>query len=368
MYFLLVSPIRSELTRFVSGEGATDDRPLDSRKTSNVKLLNQEWTDFPVLEVPGFPEISITRSQLCKVQGQKFFVVQVSLPDDLVFRLDVEDLEQRLSRFAHQSATLSLAISGTEVPWVARYALINEDSEAPTNWIDSRTQLVDISNDSLAQTDCRVKAALGWGNGAVLGWDCMSGSVKDRFVHGILDAQVIWNNASQIIDKNKTVFDALVEEIVSPSRRAVREISPECAQIQMYASVHQLLYDDLFQNVQGIRRSSADLLLRAWEYERLVDRMLARVSDTTGQLELLRARLDSRYHSAVQSTLLVLGFLVVIDTALSFISTAYSGSVSGSPDGALGMFSRLRKGDADIILALSFLTTTGLAIVFTRRR
>ncbi|GLJ60982.1 hypothetical protein GCM10017576_11110 [Microbacterium barkeri] len=367
MRFLLIVPLNGYGAPLLeSGSASSDEAFLVSRSTSNPEVLVQRWVDAPAL--PARPEVAfdIDKAALCEVGGRSYLALE-AVGSVSAFEDDIVGLETALSGHARQYVADHLGVGQEHVPWVARYALVPEGGKEPVHWMAAESECTDVTQ-AAGVSFGEVAVEMGWGNGVIRGWDRLSEPSRYHIVRGIIDAQHIWNDAAAIMTRNDAAFRAVIGAQERPRRKEIRRLAREAASIEIDASSHQLLFDDLIQNVQGVRRQSAEVLLRAWRYERFVGRMLDRVRDLAQQIANLQTRAESRYQGAVQATLLVLGFLVVVDTALSFIGTAFSGDVTGVPGGESGIFAALRDSDADVMLAGALLITALLVLLFARRR
>lgn len=366
MRFLLVAPCNGEHTDVAEQAASAAQEILQARSSSNPQLLVQSWVDLDPAAAEPADGIRVELAARCVIGERQYFAVEV---DATVRRGDdVVELETRLSTAARRFVTAATGIAAEELPWVARYALLSTGEREPANWMGVERHAVDLTEAAAVTGRAKVSIEAGWGNGLVRGWDALGRDTRYHLVRGVIDAQHIWHDASVVVSENETVFGRVIAAQRRPGRREVRTLLRDASRIEIEASAHQLLLDDLIQNIQGVRRLAAESLLTAWGYERFVGRMLDRVRDAAAQVSNLRTRIDARYHSAVQATLLALGFLVVVDTILSFISTAYSGAVDGAPGGDGGLFALLRSGDSDLLLVGALGVTLVLTVLFTRRR
>lgn len=364
--FLLVAPCNGEHTDVAERAASEAQEILQARSSSTPQLLVQSWVDLDPAAVEPADDVQIELAARCMIGERQYFAIEVRTAqrrgDDVIA------LETRLSAAARRYVTAATGIAAEDLPWVARYALLDGAEREPAHWMGAERHTVDVTEAAAVAGRGQVSIEAGWGNGLVRGWDALQRDMKYQLTRGIIDAQHIWHDASVVVSENETVFGRVIAAQHRPGRREVRTLLRDSSRIEIEASAHQLLLDDLIQNIQGVRRLAAESLLDAWGYERFVGRMLDRVRDAAVQVGNLRTRIDARYHAAVQTTLLALGFLVVVDTILSFISTAYSGAVDDAPGGDGGLFALLRSGDSDLLLVGALAVTLVLTVLFTRRR
>ncbi|WP_193128181.1 hypothetical protein [Gulosibacter sediminis] len=339
---------------------------LKARTSTSTRLLAQEWTDHPEELTVGTSRFRIDAAAHCDVAARRYFALEVT--GGVSDGVEIETLETELSTFALDYISSVSSFGESELPWVARYALLDVGEDDLPHWMAADRTTIEFSGDAAIAEAVTTTAEMGWGNGLVRGWNAIPQPRRHEFVRGIIDAQHIWQDAARLVRRNEHAFERAIACQKKPTRGAVRSLASESADIEIRVSSHQLLLDDLIQNVQGLRRLVADSLLDAWRYERFVSRLLERNRDVAHQVRNLGARVDSRHQAAIQATLLVLGFFVIIDTTLSLISTAYSGEVSGAPGGDVGFFTVLRSGDSDLLLGASILITLILAATLARRR
>lgn len=364
MRFLLVVPR--------AGAGAAppvadaDETVLAARSSSNPQLLVQRWVDLDPRLGAVQDGIVIELAARCTIGDREYYAIEATAP---VRRgQDVVELETALSAAARAYIATVDRVDEPELPWVARYALLDAGEREPQHWMAEGGAKRTLTEAAAISGRRGASIEVGWGNGLIRGWSSLAHDTRYQLVRGIIDAQHIWHDASMVVASNEDVFARVIAAQGRPKRREVRELLRDSSHIEITSSAHQLLFDDLIQNVQGVRRVAAESLLEAWGYERFVSRMLDRVRDAGAQVGNLRTRIDSRYHAAVQGTLMVLGILAVVDLMLSFIGTAYSGDVDHLPGRDDGLFALLRYADADLLLSGAVVVTAILAVLLIRRR
>lgn len=375
MRFLLVAPIRRQSEELVSQSRRGDDdrvakkRPMQSRLQSQDKLLRQHWTDLDVTQPEDEArEVHVDLAAYCQIRGCTYFALEATLDSNRVDELQVPQLEGLLSRSAIAFIGDKSEFGAEDVNWVARYALLSHNEFPPSGWLATMEQRVDVSAECGVDTD-QVELSLGWGNGAIYGWSALNGEQQKLTVRGIIDAQLIWHEASLISENNLEILERIEELQVRPPRKSVRELANSCSSNSLMTTGHQLLFDEVLLHIQGIRRLACLELLRAWGYQHFSTRIVERISNAETQVSALQDRLNSRYQSAVEKILILLSMLTIVDLALSLISTSFSGATSAKLHAdAIGVFRWVRSSDADLIFAGAVLITLLVSLVFVRRK
>lgn len=375
MRFLLVAPIRrkSEVLCLKSGDDidatTTEKRPLESRLHSQDQLLKQNWRDIDVSQSDEEQRhLDVQLAACCEIRGYTYYALEAELGNGVAENFDVAELESFLSQAAMNFISSKSDHASEDINWVARYALLSEKEKAPEGWLSTADEGVDVS----AQCGTfikKVRMALGWGNGAVFGWGHLSDETQMLTVRGIIDAQLIWNEASGISENNLEILENIELLQANPARKAVRALANKSSSNSLTSTRHQLLYDEVLLCIQGIRKIACLELLKSWGYEHFNGRIVERVSSAEVQVSGLQGRLNSRYQSAVEKILILLSMLTIVDLALSLISTAFSGSSDASlRTGVVGIFYWVREMNADLILGGSILITLLISLIFMRRR
>lgn len=384
MRFLLITPFaRSTSEQEGGGPSVVDpmtdapDRnrsqlpPLSSRTQSNDMLLRQCWTDYDTTHFTPSDEHAGIRLDLaakCMTRGHEFVAMEVVVEARRLPDADVMHTESLLSAFAIDFISTTEAIDPTNLLWVARYALLPSGDDPPFGWLSSDVSSIDIS-DAAGSAENDISLRLGWGNGAVHGWERLSEDQQKNLVRGIIDAQVIWRDIDSISNENLDILFSGMAENRKPRKQAIRQLTKRYSQNSANAVTHQLLYDEVLMKVQGIRREASTALLASWQYEYSSSRMLERNNDTRLLIEALSARISSRYQAAIERTLLFLSMLTIVDISLSLINTSFSGQTTARlhPVGH-GIFYVIRQANADVILLCSLVLMFVVSVIFFRRR
>lgn len=136
-------------------------------------------------------------------------------------------------------------------------------------------------------------------------------------------------------------------------------------------ATHQLAYDDLQLNIQGVRRISAMAALTSWDYEAALERVDRRLSDALAVATTMRTVNERKYQELVQGVLYGLAVLTVIDVSLALISTAFSGSADvPGEDSPLRLLDaiRLTNQDSIIVAAIVIAVAAAAAYLIGRRK
>ena len=375
MRFLLVAPIKKQvdiqnLADEHGGLGPLEaSGPLSSRSQSQAVLLRQDWTDIDVKTVSqSIESVTIELAAYCKIRSYTYFALEAELYTEIPLPTEVSLVEELLSEAAVEFISNASTFEKSDMEWVARYALLNSGEIPLSGWMPSGSQAVDVAAEC-GNAAGGVELTLGWGNGVVQGWNFLNKEQEMLMVRGIIDAQLIWHEASRISETNLQILENIEQLQVKPPRRSVRLVANSTSENSLMTTRHQLLYDEVLMKIQGIRRIACLELLRSWGYDHFNGRIVERISSAESQVNALQERLNSRYQSAVEKILILLSMLTIVDLALSLISTSFSGSTKERLHvSAFGVFSWIRESNADIVLLGSIILTLMISLVFVRRR
>lgn len=310
-------------------------------------------------------EITIGRAAISSLRGRHVAALEVTRNHN-GNAIDSEEIECILSAAAVSYLTPHLGIQRNDVMWVGRYSL---DSEQPEGWLSPGT-LTSTLHTGHRLTIGSPQISVGWGNGSVVGWATLAEPDRNQIVRGLVDAQCIWAECHAIAARALASFnqaqdtsEGLNASKLKDQQRAAEGLSTELVS-------HHLAVDDLLLNIQGVRSEAARTALDAWGYDAVSARVVRRVEDLKGLLQLRRERFERRFQSTVEYILFAVALLSLIQFALSLIATAFTGPVSTSPGigSALGIFTWLRSTNADILVLASVALAVVTAVLVEKRR
>lgn len=299
--------------------------------------------------------------------------------------------------FATNASTIGRAmrVSGWDpkLRWVNRTQLL-EDTEKPRddwfmpgrdpekielpqneNSVDDTMPPGDQSVDALEATpkqphigpngrgegSARCSIVVGWGNNAIFSANKMStgaGGEFEEFRRGLIDAQVLWVLLDELSDESKKRLIALVDGHEPEKKRGgqyldlVRRAYRDIARLSV-------LYSDVKVELQGIRQEVAINVLNVWGYDQHFEQVKTRLDDIENIAKTNGELARRKYQRGVAAAAAVLSGLVIFQTGLDLVATAFSGT-EGTPGGEFGWISFLagvRWLSADLTLSLAMLLT-----------
>lgn len=369
--YLLLVPLRSS----PSLEGLEPDTVPDaptSRSSSSTDILRQSWSALKPQTIadPSARKGSVefTRAAVSTVRGRQIAALEASrLSGDEGSSPDSEEIECILSGASVSYLTSQLQLSATDVMWVGRYSL---DDEQPAGWLSPGTIIQPLHTGHGAELT-NPEISVGWGNGAIHGWRDLTESDRMQVVRGLVDAQCIWSECHSIAADALAAIRSLDRPSVSRvTARGLRNEQHNAELLSASLVDHNLAIDDLLLNMQGVRSEAARTALTAWGYDEVSARVKRRVDDVLALLQLRRERFERRFQSTVENVLFAVGLLTLIQFPLSLIATAFTGPVAASPGtgSAMGIFSWLRTANADVIFLASLAIAALVALVVEKRR
>ena len=309
--------------------------------------------------------VSITKAAISSMRGRHVVAIEATRCPD-THSIDSEEIEAALSAVAASYLSAQLGVLRKDVMWVGRYCL---DADQPEGWLAPGTVTAPLhTGHRLVSGGPQI--SVGWGNGSILGWAELTEPDRNQIVRGLVDAQGIWAECHAIAAKALASFESAQQTSgelkagkLQQQQRAAEELSAELVG-------HHLAVDDLLLNIQGVRSEAARTALDAWGYEGVAARVVRRVQDLIGLLQLRRERFERRFQSTVEYVLFAVALLSLIQFSLALIATAFTGPVSLSPGSAspFGIFSWLRSTNADAVLLASIAFAALAAVVVEKRR
>ncbi|HJF14544.1 MAG TPA: hypothetical protein K8V32_07020 [Enteractinococcus helveticum] len=278
---------------------------------------------------------------------------------------ELEQLEIALTKIGIQASVSELQCPPESVMWVGRNRLLRTDEKVTEGWLSSEVVTSPLDGTPGASINS------GWGNGSVLGWDLLDHTERLEVICGLIDAQYLWHQADKLSRSSLNILQSIGPPQARVKSREVRLMQHQMEEEWTNMANHHLAADDLFLNVQGVRRTVAQANLDAWNYNETIERITRRMQDTGNVVSRKSARLDRRYQSTVEMVLFALGLLTFLEIILSAISAAYSGAVPGMPgdEETIGVFAWLRNTSSDVLVLGAFaLIFVAAALVITRRK
>ncbi|MBN9224060.1 MAG: hypothetical protein ABS63_10905 [Microbacterium sp. SCN 70-27] len=374
MRFLLIAPLRGSTAQIRSTKETT--RTGDR---FGADRLVQHWVDLDTVaqQIPetvnstdaatfvGGGELAgeIRRAALCLARGLPVLALEaeVDAPAPRT-KVDVGRLETRLDtlvdRFVGQNPLLG------EARWAGRIALLEAGSTLGEDW--SGRNRVPVTA-SLGDDD--VELCIGWGNSEVRGWESLPDEAWRETVRGLVDAQVLWCEITQIGDAAAGSTDTM---LVGDTRGVhLSRYQATLADLMTENALHNIAHDEILTNMQGERRLAAQAALGAWGYADVAARVARRLQDLDDVARRRESARSGRYQRLVERVLFILALVTVIDLAFAIVGTSYSGGVSQIPgDGSwLHLFDALREINADVFVVASIIVIAILSgILIIRRR
>lgn len=334
----------------------TATKRFTSRIEYQVNFLAQEWEPLPL---PATKD-GMSFENLWSVLLASQHVMVADITTDLKPSVKLEQESNEI-----MSAVARETMPGSEPRWVARQMLVDSPLDVPVDWMQATGIPVEVA--AAGEEPSTVIAA--WGNGIVENWDGLSEAQQLEVRRGLVDAQVIWSDLTIVSDA--TLADSSDLFFTGEDEFPIRELDAKRTTTEGAAARiarHNLLRDELYFNVQGIRRDVAEQLLEAWRHPEAVGRVSRRVEEMRQTVELRAQERSKRYQSAVETVLLALGLLTVLDVAIALLSLAFSGADRSPGEGSpLGLLSVLRATNTDWILLGSLLVIISLTAFIYRR-
>ena len=367
MKYFLVAPLAGLTRAETAPRNPANERSglaLRSRVDYQTQELRQTWRPITVPAENDSVEPAIEQAWLVSV-GNRSFLALIVLASAPISGSN-SAVESVLSDLAFAFAAKTHEISSTPL-WVSRTLLLPPGGSVPPGWIDG-----DATTVSLDRPDgTGAQLHLGWGNNAIIGWDESVRPEQSQLLLGILDAQYLWVDIEALSTQSS---DSVHEIVESGQSRGLRRNLLLMEQLSTSLALHNLAYDDLLMHVQGVQRTAAVALLKAWNYSDVTERVARRIEDTTRVLEQKTARRDRVYQGVVEAVLFGLALTAVLDLVVAVISTSlasYSSGIEhpGSPVGILPWFAAT---DPDYLIIATILGIVVLAatvgLVRLRRR
>ncbi len=300
----------------------------------------------------------------CQSEKSLYYAAEVDLEEDFCATARLHEIEESLTRSLIATTTRDCP-DGATIPWVARYALPEDDESLPFAWLSDDALDVTIRDECGSNGPVEYVATLGWGNGVFRGWRAFSQEVRHACVRGLIDAQRIWSDADEIISEAGDLMNEITRPEGHVDAQTLRKLSRNSATLTVERSQHELLFDELLRRIQGERRAVATTILAAWDYPRLDARLTERISDCAQLLAQVAQGLSSRRMKTTERILFVLSALTLIDFSLSMIATAFSGNVTTFPgSGWTSVFAALRSPLSDVLLTGTALMTVAMCAVY----
>lgn len=368
-HFLLVTPVETgnppgspepaapvQPTRFVS-RSSTRAQSLAYRLVAQPPAPDAVPPPGP----SGFDMVA-NRTWLAEVDGTTVLTVECevrSAAPEPIGGVELELLEADLTELATRVAVDVLGCTRESVAWVGRYAL----SEPPAGWLGAETVRRPLNGSS------ETAVIGGWGNGAVTGWSLLDDGARGEVVRGLVDAQYLWHQVDELSRRSLDIVRGFRTPHARVRARDLRRVQRAVEAEWTALAQHHAAADDLFLNVQGVRRTTALAILEAWQYEDVMARVGRRIADAHDVVSRKRERFERRYQSTVEAVLFVLGLLTFVEIVLAAISTAYSGPVDTVPGAGVGLFAWLRSTSSDtLVLGTAGLVLVAALLVVARRR
>lgn len=356
-----------------TGHDGARENSLRSRLDHHAGELDQHWREIdPVLLPDTAQQAAVDSAWIVQARGERFLTALVQLgpahgrPGPHApgaghgAPVRTEQTEEFLSGVVQEIADATAA-SGTTALWVSRTLLLTGDETARPDWQDGEHTDIALSSHHAGGTPAQATASLGWGNNTIARWEQVDATTRHQIALGLVDAQAIWRELDGIALRSAAVVRHSLSLAGSAKRSVHQGLIDELADIATTTAGHNLAFDDLLLNVQGMRRSIARASLETWGYADLSARVARRLDETGAILEKRKLALDRRYQRLVSALGIGLSLAVFVDLILAFISTAYIGMPGSPAEGASwGIFRWFATTDGDALL-LGSLALAGLA-------
>ncbi len=322
---------------------------MTSRLEFETRILSQEWTD---LSASNEGSVDLQKVALVQSAGWDVYVADAYMQID---GLPAHQIETELTRAVELACEEQLRRCPL---WVSRSAV----GEPSNDWLDTSAIKIEggLQGGSIF---------LGWGNNAISNEIREDPKAWQSAVRGMVDAQVLWCNLYAV---SVSTGDALQDIALSPpseAKAAVRAIKT-ASEMTRALVLFDLGWDELATQIQGIRKVCAVELLKAWKATEMREQAGRRVSDLRTLAQEAIADRSRRYQALVEGILFALALTALVQTALAFAQTAFSGGVSEVPGGDAGLLAWIRATNLDLLLGVVTLGLLSIVtwVVWARRR
>ncbi|MGJ9426724.1 hypothetical protein ACHABX_12875 [Nesterenkonia halotolerans] len=318
-------------------------------------------------------EIACVNSWRASYEGHRVYFAQVSAPDGW----DILTYENRLVEAMESIIDATNNGEADPVCWVHRTALVDDlENDIPTGWMleGFEAHPVDIETTDTLDTgsmpacDPAFRVLLAWGNGAASRRLFEHDHLTRRVLSGMADAQMLW---VQLGGLSSNSGDVIRELEARPSKpKHLSRLTKRAERLSAGVLVQEFLHDQLLSQSEGPRRAVAGAQLSSWGYQELERRVAQRVRNVERVASQVAAQQASRFHRLVEVILLVLGLTSAIQLYLAVVSTSYSETAGGSPDGTLGIMAYVRSSDVDtplVVLTFILVCVSGFLIWYRER-
>lgn len=207
----------------------------------------------------------------------------------------------------------------------------------------------------------RCSIVVGWGNNAIFSENKLTpgpGGEFEEFRRGMVDAQVLWVLLDELGDESKKRLIALVDGHEPEKKRGGQYLELVRRSYRDIARL-SVLYSDVQIELQGIRQEVATSVLNVWGYDQHFELVKTRLDDIENIAKTNGELARRKYQRGVAAAAAVLSGLVVFQTGLDLVATAFSGT-DGTPGGEFTWMSFLegvRWLSADLTLSIAMLLT-----------
>ncbi|MDK8767574.1 hypothetical protein QP932_03530 [Corynebacterium freneyi] len=207
----------------------------------------------------------------------------------------------------------------------------------------------------------RCSIVVGWGNNAIFSGNKLTpgpGGEFEEFRRGMVDAQVLWVLLDELGDESKKRLIALVDSHERERKRGGQYLDLVRLAYRDIARL-SVLYSDVQIELQGVRQEVATNLLNVWGYDQHFELVKTRLDDIENIAKTNGELARRKYQRGVGTAAAVLSGLVVFQTGLDLVATAFSGA-DGTPGGEFTWMSFLegvRWLSADLTLSIAMLLT-----------
>lgn len=359
MHFLLIAPERRELGDWKrTGRSWGGIRARHAVRPSGLLYLHleQEYvSEYVERTVPGLPHDSAQR--LADEGVHLEWIRRYSSPSGVVWSLLVDvvsdapfvgstaDLEADLSRLA----TRILSDVGSEgLLWVSRTLIVK--TVGPEHQMETFAGWLERSHEDGRPTESTyaidgASFIVGWGNNLLYG--CAPDALLELVESSLVVAQFLWAHVHALSVGASDSLLAGVSLARDGGRQAEVDFSDRVELLTEELGIEHMLADEFTHGSQGA--ALAPQILRAWGFGEFQESTRRRIFDLRGLASDLRARQQGAYQRTVESILIVIGMVALLDVAVGSIQLAYAGGTTVIPgsDRSISLLGLVRRVGAD---------------------
>jgi hypothetical protein len=222
------------------------------------------------------------------------------------------------------------------------------------------------------------RAHLGVGNSVLIGDE--DGTTASAVLQGLQMANGLYAIVHVLTHNQRTLIHRLVEsEIQSDWRSGWRNLwragprpqdgaalaAAATVSIRKALDVFEQDHEDTLVGLQGMRRTVVSTYLARWRFDLLIKTCRKRIASAQAMVDDANAQRNRRYARVVESTLVVIGSVTVLDFTLNLLTFVYA--VAELDDGYYGLIDLARGAPPDLILNVLLVMLVLLALERFRR-